>query len=278
MRIMLNRIADKIWLLKPIISAWQFRDLIIGMAKREVLGRYRGSWLGIFWSLLTPLLLLLVYMFVFGLIFKARWPQSDGVDENFASLLFCGIIVYITFSEILTRAPRLIVDNASYVKKVVFPLDILSWVAVANALLHFFIYGAGLLIFVLLFGNGLSWAMLYLPVMVGLFMVNLLGIAWLVSACGVYIRDVTYIAGFVATAMMFLSPVFFPKSAVPEKFGLLMDMNPLTFYIEAFRSVLIIGEPPELSAILLASIFSLLSFVVGYWFFERVRKGFADVL
>jgi len=264
--------------MKPVITAWRFRELIIGMAKREVLGRYRGSWLGIFWSLLTPLLLLLVYMFVFGLIFKARWPQSDGVDGNFASLLFCGIIVYITFAEILTRAPRLIVDNASYVKKVIFPLDILAWVAVANALFHFFISMIVLIVFVLLLGNGLSWALFYLPVMVGLFMINLLGIAWLVSACGVYIRDTTYIAGFLATAMMFLSPVFFPKSAVPEKFAMLMDLNPLTFYIEAFRSVLVLGEAPAATGFILAVIFSLLSFIVGYWFFERVRKGFADVL
>ena len=263
---------------RPVVTAWQFRELIIGMTKREVLGRYRASWLGIFWSLLTPILLLLVYMFVFGVIFKARWPQPEGLEDSFAPLLFCGIIAYMTFSEILTRSPLLIVDNANYVKKVVFPLDILSWIAVANALFHFFISLLVLLAFIVLSGRGLSWTLIYVPVLVGLFSINLLGLAWLISAASVYIRDTTYVAGFLATALMFLSPVFYPKSAVPEQFAIVMDMNPLTFYIEAFRDVLILGRVPDLSSFLLAGFFSLLSFIVGYWFFQRVRKGFADVL
>lgn len=278
MKIWFNRMLSAILPLQSLNSAWQYRELITGMSKREVLGRYRGSWLGMFWSLLTPILLLLVYMFVFGVIFKARWPQPEGLEDSFAPLLFCGIIVYMAFAEVLTSSPKLIVMNANYVKKVVFPLDILSWVAIVNTLFHFFISLFVLMIFVLFLGNGLSWTLVYLPILITLFAINLLGLAWLLSACGVYIRDITYIAGFISTAMMFLSPVFYPRSAVPEKFGIVMDLNPLTFYIEAFRDVVVLGREPELSSLFLAGVASLLSFVIGYWFFQRVRKGFADVL
>lgn len=116
---------------------WRYRELIGAMARREILGRYRGSWLGIFWSLLTPILLLGVYTFVFGVIFQARWPASQGVDQNFAALLFCGIIVHGLFAEMLTRAPRLIIDNTNYVKRVVFPLDVLAWIAAFTSVFHF---------------------------------------------------------------------------------------------------------------------------------------------
>lgn len=262
----------------PVQLLWHFRRLTLNMARREVLSRYRGSWLGLVWTLVTPLLLLLVYMFVFGFIFKARWPQSSGVDEGFAALLFCGIIVYLMFSEVLNRAPRLIVDNVNYVKKVVFPIEILSAVSIVNALFHFCIAALVLLVFVLFSGKGLSLALCYFPWLVLIFMLFLAGLSWFVSALGVYIRDVVYVTGFLTTALTFLSPVFYPKSIVPERFAMVMDLNPLTFYIEAFRSIMVLGQEPPLSALLIASAVALLVFVVGYAFFQRVKKGFADVL
>lgn len=262
----------------PVTTAWQFRDLVYNMAQREVLSRYKGSWLGLVWTLVTPILLLLVYMFVFGFIFKARWPQSSGVDEGFASLLFCGIIVYMMFSEVLNRSPRLIVDNVNYVKKVVFPIEILSWIAIVNALFHFSISCVVLLVFVFFSDKNFSWHLLYFPFLIILFTLFLAGISWFVSALGVYIRDVTYVAGFLTTALTFLSPVFYPKSIVPERFAMIMDLNPLTFYIESFRQIMVLGESPEFSAILIAAVISVSVFFLGYWFFQRVKKGFADVL
>ncbi len=262
----------------PFSRGWQFRELIYGMAKREILSRYRGSWLGVLWTLVTPVLLLLVYMFVFGLIFKARWPQSSGVDEGFASLLFCGIIVYLMFSEILTRSPRLVVDNANYVKKVVFPLEIMSWVALVNSLFHFLIACGVLLAFLLLSGKGLAVTLLLLPLLMLQFILFLAGLSWFLGALGVYVRDVTYVSGFLATAMTFLSPVFYPASAVPEKFRFLMDINPLTYYIESFRKLLVLGEMPNPISALIALLVSGVMFYFGYWFFHKVRKGFADVL
>ncbi len=259
-------------------SAWQHRQLMFEMTRREILARYQGSWLGLFWTLLTPLLLLLVYMFVFGVVFKARWPQVDGGDTNFSTLLFCGIIVHMFFAEVLSAASKLIIDNANYVKKVVFPLDILSWVSLGEAAFHFAVAVLVLFGLVIVTGVGLHWTLLYIPILMVIFSMHLLGMSWLVSACGVYIRDVKYVAGFVVTAMVFLSPVFYPASAVPESFAMVMNINPLTFYIEAFRSVVVLGEAVAVSELAWAALLAVLSFVIGFWFFERVKKGFADVL
>jgi len=268
----------KIELLKPFSVAYQYRELLQKMTKRAILARYRGSWLGLFWSLLTPLLLLLIYMFVFGVVFQTRWPQAASGGENFAPLLFCGIIVHLLFAEIITSAPRLIVDQASYVKKVVFPLEILSWISLGTAAFHFLVALFILLMFVLFFGNGVSWTLLYIPLLTATFMLHLLGLSWLVSACGVYIRDVSYIAGFISTAMVFISPVFYPASAVKGFFAMVMDANPLTFYIEAFRSVIVYGEPVLLSDFFIAMILAIFSCIIGSLFFGRVKAGFADVL
>lgn len=257
---------------------WRYRELIGAMARREILGRYRGSWLGIFWSLLTPILLLGVYTFVFGIIFQARWPASQGVDQNFAALLFCGILIHGLFAEMLTRAPRLIVDNTNYVKRVVFPLDILAWIAAFTSVFHFFVAFLVLILFVLVFGDGLSWTLLAVPLLLSGLLLLIVGVAWLVSALGVYLRDLTYVANFLATALIFLSPVFYPSSSVPGGFAIAMNINPLTFYIEALRDLVVLGQLPSLSSTLIAVGVALTVFIAGFGFFQRVRSGFADVL
>lgn len=264
--------------LAPLAQAWRFRELLWNMTKRELLARYRGSWLGILWTLITPLLLLLVYVFVFGVIFQARWPSSDGVDGNFTSQLFCGIIVHFALGEILSGSPRLIISNANYVKKVVFPLDLLSWVTVLNTLFHFAISFVVLLCFVQFAGEGISLSVFYAPLLLVVFFPFLLGLCWLLSALSVYVRDVTYVAGFLTTALLFLSPVFYPASAVPEGFAVIMGINPLTFYIEAFRDVAVLGQAPDWWATGKALLIALGVYLFGYWFFKRVERGFADVL
>lgn len=266
------------FLFAPFASLLVNRELIHSFSVREVQGRYRGSWLGFLWGLLTPVLLLLVYMFVFGVIFKARWPQVNGVDQNFAALLFCGIITYTMFSELLTKAPSIILENANYVKKVIFPLETLAWPALFNTLFHFFLSAIVLLVFVLFWGNGVTWTLALLPALLLIYILQLLGIVWFVSALGVYMRDVNYVAGFIATALFFLSPVFFPKSAVPESFARIMEINPLSYYIESVRQLVVLDSIPQLSDTIQASVIALLSFYFGYWFFNKVKRGFADLL
>lgn len=258
--------------------ALRHRELLAAMLKREMLGRYRGSWLGLLWSLLTPLLLLLVYVFVFGVVFQARWPQVDAGSGDFAALLFAGISVYFFCAEVITGSPKLVVDNANYVKKVVFPLDVLVWVKVLAAMLHFLISLVLLVAFVWWrLGPPAIW-LLTLPLLIVPLTLLLTGIAWLFSGIGVYVRDLTYVAGFLATALMFLSPVFYPVSAVPESFGLVMELNPLSFYIEAFRTVVVLREPLDIVTLSRAWFIALAVFVAGFALFRRVRRGFADVL
>lgn len=270
--------GNKKILLPAMGHLWHYRELVMAMAWREILGRYRGSWLGIFWSLLTPILLLGVYTFVFGVIFKARWPSTQGVDENFAALLFCGIIIHGLFAEVLTRAPRLIVDNTNYVKRVVFPIDVLAWIATITSFFHFCIAFIVLLTFVILVGNGVTWTLFAVPLLLLSLLLLIVGVAWLVSALGVYFRDLTYVANFLATALIFLSPVFYPSSSVPGGFATAMNINPLTFYIEALRDLVVLGRLPEAEPCLIALAVAVTVFLLGFGFFQRVRPGFADVL
>ncbi len=163
-----------------IASPWKHRALIFNLAKREIQSRYRGSWLGFLWGIITPVLLLLVYMFVFGVIFQARWPQSTGVDENFAALLFSGIVIYTYFSEQLTSSPTLVFKHENFVKKVVFPLDTLAWVSVASSLFHYFLSLIVLIIFVAIWGSGLKITMVaMLPITIVL-TIQLVALVWLV--------------------------------------------------------------------------------------------------
>jgi len=265
--------------LLPIQQIWRHRHLIRAMTLREIQGRYRGSWLGIVWSLANPLLLLLVYSFVFGVVFEARWPQRDSVEgAAFAPLLFCGIVVYLLFAELLTKAPKLIVDNANYVKRVVFPLEALVPIATGAALFHFAISLLVLLGLVLFSGAALSPLLLYLPLLLLPYLMLILGVSWLLCALGVYIRDITYISGFVATALLFLSPIFYPASAVPESFAAVMQLNPLTFYIEAVRGIALLGIAPDPLALARAAAVGFATLWLGYLFFRRVESGFADIL
>lgn len=256
-----------------------YKNLFYSLVVREIQLRYRGSWLGLFWAVINPLLLMLVYYFVFNLVFRVKVPQLyDGRDVPFAGFIFSGLIVYFLFSEIITRSPNLIRDNTNYVKKVVFPIELIPLVAVVASAFNFMISFVILGLFLMFFGGGLTPSILLAPLIILPFLLFLAGLAWFTSAIGVYVRDVTYIAGFVATAMMFLSPVFYAIDTVPDNFRSLMMLNPLTHFIEAFRRCVIGGMAPDTSFMLIGYATGIGTFLFGYWFFRRVRGGFADVL
>ncbi len=256
-----------------------YRDLFHALVVREIQARYRGSWLGLLWAILNPVLLMLVYYFVFSLVFQVRLPQLyDGREVPFAGFIFSGLIVYFLFAEIVTRSPTLIHDNTNYVKKVVFPIEMVPLVALAASAFNFVVSFAVLSLFLLVLGAGISPTVLLAPLVILPFLLFLAGLAWFISALSVYIKDVTYIAGFLATAMMFLSPVFYSLEAVPGNFYQIMMLNPLTHYIEAFRSCVLGGVVPGITPFLVIYIEGLVVCVFGYKFFQRVRPGFADVL
>lgn len=262
-----------------VISLCRNRQLIIQMTKREVMGRYKGSVMGLTWSFFNPVFMLVVYTFVFSVVFKARWGVG-GEDSKtlFAVVLFVGMIVHGLLAEVLNRAPSLILSNINYVKKVVFPIEILPVISMVAALFHSMISLCVLLIAFVIFNGYLHWTVIFIPLVLLPFVVLTLGFAWMLASIGVFLRDVGQIIGMVTTVLMFLSPVFYPVTAVPEKFRAFIMANPLTFIIEQAREVLIWGHLPNWIGLGVYTVVAIGIAWVGYALFQKTRKGFADVL
>ena len=261
-------------------SLWQNRQLIIQMTKREVIGRYQGSAMGLAWSFLNPIFMLVVYTFVFSEIFKSRWGGVGGNDSKtqFAVILFVGMIVLNLFSEVTNRAPSLILFNVNYVKKIVFPIEILPVIAMGAALFHSLISLCVLLIAFLIFNGYLHWTAIFIPLVLLPLVILTLGLAWMLASLGVFLRDVGQTIGIITTVLMFLSPVFYPITAVPERFRFFIMANPLTFIIEQAREVLIWGNLPNWLGLASYTLAAIAVAWTGYAWFQKTRKGFADVL
>lgn len=255
------------------------RRLIIEMTKREIKKRYQGSILGLAWSFITPLLMLIVYTFVFSVVLKARW----GVDTNesqadFAIVLFAGLIIFNIFSEALNQAPYLIIQNVNYVKKVIFPLEILSWVSISSILFHSVI-SVGILLFIqLLLRSYLPWTALFFPIVILPMILLSLGASWFVSSLGVFIRDISQILSFLTTILLFTSAIFFPLSSLPVTAQTILRLNPIVILVEESRKVLVYGQPPNWAILTVLLVISSGFAYFGYWWFQKTRNGFADVL
>lgn len=259
-------------------ALWRNRSLILQMIRREVVGRYRGSMLGIVWSFFNPVFMLAVYTFFFSVVFKARWGGGMGDKTEFAILIFSGMIVHGLFAECVSRAPGLIISNVNYVKKVVFPLQILPVVALGAALFHTLISFGVLLLFCLLTQAHLNWTIVYLPLVILPYILLILGISWFLAATGVFLRDVGQTTGILVTVLMFLSPVFYPVTALPDAYRPLLHLNPLTFIIEQTREVLIWNRAPDWAGLGLYLFAGAFIAWAGLFWFQKTRKGFADVL
>ena len=259
-------------------SVWSNRELLKILTMRDVMGRYRGSVLGLVWSFLNPILMLAVYTFVFGEVFKARWISVEESHVDFALVLFAGLVVFNLFAESVNRAPSLILANANYVKKIVFPLDILSWVVMASAIVHALI---SLVVWLIVYGiiYGLPpVTSLLLPALIAPLVVFTMGISWFLAALGVYFRDVTQVVSLLVTMVMFLSPIFYPVSSLPVEYRTIFQINPITPAVEMTRDALIWGKIPELWDYLQYCLVGLTVFMCGFAWFQKTRKGFADVI
>lgn len=248
------------------------------MIRREVIGRYRGSLLGLLWSFFHPIIMLFVYTFVFSVVFTARWGSEAESQTEFAIILFAGLLVYNLFAEVVGRSPELVLSNVNYVKKVVFPLDILPIVATGSALLHTVVSIGVLLVFTLIINGHVPYTAFLIPLVMAPLLLMTLGISWLLSSLGVYLRDVSHTIGILIVILLFLSPVFYPVSALPEAFQQYMGMNPLSLIIEETRNVLIWGKVPDWTGLGIYTIVSALVAIAGLLWFQKTRDGFADVL
>ncbi|WP_350015983.1 ABC transporter permease [Rhodanobacter sp. IGA1.0] len=275
--IMINRyrLADP---LSPYRALVRHFNLIMQLARRDVSDRYRGSLMGLFWSFVNPLVMLLIYTFVFGVIFKARWSAQLGGHFAFALVLFSGLNINSLFAECANRAPTLIISNTNFVKKVVFPLEILSWSVVGAALFHLLISTIALLVIAIFVNGFIPWTVVFLPVIVAVFLPFVAGTVWLLASFGVFLRDLKQAIGIITTALMFLAPILYPKELVPPQYRDLLYLNPLTVIVEASQDVLIWGKPPMWSYLALYALASGLFAWASFVWFQRTRKGFADVL
>ncbi len=260
-------------------SFWTHRTLIYNLARRDVLGRYRGSFIGLMWSFFNPLLMLGVYTYVFGVVFKARWGQNESAGMlEFAVVLFAGMLTFGIFSECVNRAPSLMLQNPGFVKRVIFPLEIMPWVVLLSSLFHTAI-SLGVLSLVMLIGFGalpFTWPLI--PLVLVPLVLFVMGLSWALAALGVYLRDLSQTVNIVTTVMMFLSPIFYPASAVPAAFRWAIDWNPMSFFIEQTRAVLIWGRWPDFSGLAAATVGGLVVAWLGLALFQHARDGFADVL
>jgi len=264
-----------IWLLK---SLWQNRALTYQMIKREVLGRYQGSAMGLLWSFFNPLLMLAVYTFVFSVVFKTRWAGGSDSKTEFALVLFAGLMIFNLFSECINKAPSLILSNVNYVKKVIFPLEILPVVVLGSAAFHFLISLGVWLVFYFIFFGLPPITIFQLPLIALPLLVLTLGFSWFLASLGVFLRDITQIIAVITSVLMFLSPVFYPLSALPSEYQNALHFSPLTLLIEQTRDAMLWGKAIDWAAWSVMCGASTLIAWLGFAWFQKTRKGFADVL
>ncbi len=254
------------------------RALVYQLTRRNIQIRFRGAALGFLWSLVTPVLMLAMYTFVFGIILKVRWIQQEGGNLEFATILFSGLIVHTYFSECLQHSVDLITSNRQYVKKVVFPLTSLAWVAVLTSLFQAAISTAVLLLYLVLAKNTLHWTLIAVPFLLFPLMLIALGASWIISATAVYLRDISQMIGLITLALLFVSPVFYPVSSLPEALQPLLYLNPITWVIEQVRGAILWGELPDLEGYIKYTVIAFLVAWLGVVWFQRLRPGFADVV
>jgi len=269
------RLADP---LSPYRALTRHFRLVVKMTRRDVAGRYRGSFVGLFWSFFNPLLMLVIYTFVFGVIFRSRWSGQTGGHFEFAIILFAGLNINTLFSECANRATTLIVENTNFVKRVVFPLETLSWSTLGAALFHLLISTIVLLIISVLVNGRLPWTVLLFPIVVACFLPFVAGVIWLLASLGVFLRDLKQVVGIITAALMFLAPILYPTTMIPVQFRDLLYLNPLTVIAEAAQNVLVWDKQPNWSHLGIYALVSCLFAWLAFAWFEKTRKGFADVI
>ncbi len=260
-------------------SLFSNRELIFQFTTREVSGKYKGSYLGILWSFITPLIMLSIYTFVFSFVFKVRWGLGSSEGRlQFAFILFCGLTVFNVFSECITRAPFLIISNPSYVKKVVFPLEILPISVWGAALVHYLVSLVILMAGVSVFIGHPSIHILLLPFILLPLSLVCLGLSWFLASLGVFVRDIGNSIGLFIQILLFLTPIFYPLSAIPQKYQIFIRLNILSFFVESARDIIIFNRTFSWQWWSASMISSLVVFLAGYVWFMKSKKTFADVI
>lgn len=276
--------APSFWgFLNPIVTArnlWSHRDLVWQLARRDVAMRYRATHLGLLWSVLTPLIQLAVYTFLFAIVFKIRWGSDTGESRGiYALAMFSGMLVYNVFSEVMTRAPGLVVGNPNYVKKLVFPLEVFVPSALIGALINMVISLAVWLAgWVLITRTWPHLTMVWLPIAVIPVLFTTVGLSWGIASLGVFVRDLSHAVQLFVWILFFMTPIFYRVDSVPYPYRAILEVNPLSHAIEDVRNALMHGMHPDWPWLGAATLGSLLLAQLGYAFFMKSKRAFADVL
>jgi len=273
------RISDHLMPFKAFRNIARHRHLISQLVWREVLARYRGTQLGFAWSFLNPLLLLVVYTYVFCVVLKAQWP-NDGQQSyfSFALTLFVGLTAFNVFTEILMRAPTLVLSCPNYVKRVVFPLEVLVVIILCSALVTFATSFITVLIAEVVLQGVPSWTIVLFPITLLPILLLALGFGWLLASIGVFLRDIGQSVGLIVQVLSFTTPIFYPVTSIPRSLRSVMLYNPLATSVEAFRCVMLWGKQPNWVELGFAIAFGLVCCQLGYAFFMCTKKAFADVI
>lgn len=250
--------------------------LIFNLTKRDVESRYRGTSLGIVWSLLNPVIMLSIYSFIFGFVFKAKW--GSATTDNYTLIMFTGLLIHGFIAECIGKATTIYVYNVSYVKKVLFPLESLCWVSVFGALFQFLMSCIVFAIFCIILQQPVSLMTLLVPVVISPLIVLSYSISLFLSSLGVYVRDMGQIVAVVIALMLFMSPIFYPITAVPEQYRMLIYINPLTFIVESLRDIVLYAKLFSLEGYAIYWGISIVLYFLAMAWFKKLKRGFADVL
>jgi lipopolysaccharide transport system permease protein len=268
----------RIGVLAPFTSALRHRALLRRLVQRDIEMKFRGSFLGKIWAALVPLIMLGLYTFVFSVVVQPHWQEAMSNRSEIALIYFSGLVLFDFFFEGVMRAPNLMFEHVTYIKKVVFPLEILAWVVLGGAAFRLAVSSVLLLAFFVAVDGVPPLSALFLPLLIAPLGLFALGAVWLLSACAVFVRDIRHMMGVVAPVLMFLTPIFFPLSSVPERYQILFYANPLTFVLEGMRSALFAGHWSNWGGLLGYTLIGWLVAWIGYRVFMWLRPGFADVL
>ena len=266
---------SRIW--QPLWQLPSRGELILSFAKRELSGRYKGSALGIAWAVLTPVVMIAIFTFIFAGIFGARFG-ADQSPWDYALYLFCGLLPWSMFQESVQQSANTIVVHSNLVKRVVFPLEALPAAQVFAALGNQLFATVALLIASVIIRHQLEVTVLWLPVLLIPQLLFALGAAWLIASLGVFLRDIAQGVTLLLMAWMYLTPIIYPESLVPEQFRTFIDLNPFTSLVRSYRHIFLDGTAPDWRGLAYFTAFALLIFLFGYWWFARTRKSFADVV
>lgn len=253
-------------------------NLLRQFVRRNVEARYKGSFLGIVWSFAQPLMMLAVYTFVFSVVFKAKTQFAGDIEVPFSLFMLCGMAVFSIFSESVNGCCNAVAGNPNFVKKVVFPLEILPVSQVLSTSILNLVWFVLLILGMLIFVHQVFWTMLLLPLVLIPTVLLALGCGFISASCSVYIRDLQYLIGVLVQVLFFMSPIFYSLKQIPETYRWVLKLNPLAMLIEQTRELFLFGYQPDYRLLGLLTLISYLVFHLGLVWFEKTKKGFADVI